>query len=540
MKDLLTNLTIIINQKNGKKIIWIFLIFDILIFIKFLLKEKNQIKNTNQTLKIFGSRQKKSRRENFIKLNNYNIYMKNTENFSKNKYLILLPDKNCPKKELKTIFFKPEQSLKYAKLKKKDISLESREKEETVPSAFVENLADIRTKFLKRAGFNIDQKMGSYNIYLTPYNFKKNFIEGLTPFIYNKFQKINKYFNYMEYISKSSLYSNYKNFKDRYPNDYDYMFETYSYPEQKNIIKKKFKNYIINESNYLWMIKPKLASLGNNISILKDFSQIKLKDYIITKFLDNPHLINGYKYDIRFHGLISSIKPLKLYLYNEGFVRFCSEKYNFSTYSLDNKYEFITNIYLNKKNKEKYIYPKNSSEIEKSHLWNLETLKNYYKRNNINYNKIYSEVSDIFIKSLLTVREKLIKTILNYKLKFSNFYHLIGFDIILDENLKPYLLEFNRRCSLRDDNVAEKNYVYNLIVDTLNIIGITTEKNYNDNKNKKEILKNVIEDNLCELVRPRGGYELIFPKKDNFKKYMKFFGGSIPKEDKELWNNLFN
>ena len=141
---------------------------------------------------------------------------------------------------------------------------------------------------------------------------------------------------------------------------------------------------------------------------------------------------------------------------------------------------------------------------------------------------------------MISVREKIIKNIENNKLEASNFYHLIGFDIILDENLKPYLLETNRRCGFRADNDAERYYTYNIVADTLNIIGLR-QKNLNnvvDVKNKKDLLKENLEESLCELDRPRGGYELIFPLKNNVDKYKKFFGENIPEEDLELWRQL--
>ena len=105
--------------------------------------------------------------------------------------------------------------------------------------------------------------------------------------------------------------------------------------------------------------------------------------------------------------------------------------------------------------------------------------------NNINYDKIFSEVGDIFIKMMITVREKIINYIEKTKLQCSNFYHLIGFDIILDENLKPYLLETNRRCGFRNDNDAEKYYTYNIVVDTLNIVGLRPN-NFNFISEKKD------------------------------------------------------
>ena len=126
--------------------------------------------------------------------------------------------------------------------------------------------------------------------------------------------------------------------KELFPYEYNYMLESYSYPEDKDIIYDKFKDFSINfqsiflnssvdgeekkhrkkkdssKDNY-WLIKPKLASVGEGIKILNSFENIEKLDnnFYITKLLNNPHLIRGYKYDIRFHGLISSIKPLKLY-----------------------------------------------------------------------------------------------------------------------------------------------------------------------------------------------------------------------------------
>ena len=318
------------------------------------------------------------------------------------------------------------------------------------------------------------------------------------------------------------------------------MLETYSYPEDKIIINKKFTNYTLSRNDDVWMIKPTMGSLGLKISILTNFSKINLKSYLITKYLYNPHLIKGFKYDLRFHGLVSTIKPLKLYLYNEGLVRLASEKYNFSITNPDNRYTFLTNLFINKKNKNKFIYPKNLPNMEESNLWNLETFQKYCARNDINYTQIFTEVGDIFIKMMITVREKIINYIKINDLEYSNFYHLIGFDIILDENLKPYLLETNRRCGFRDDNDAEKYFTYNIVADTLNIIGIRSKKFnvVNEQKNKEDLLKENLEESICELDRPRGGYKLIFPLKNNVEKYKKFFGNNISEEDQEFWKQL--
>ena len=475
--------------------------------------------------------------------NTYNIHMDNIEDFYTSQILFLLPGNQCPNRNLKTFFFKPIYPLissKYIKFQEKNISLKLIDEKENAPTVYTNETDEIREILLAKMGIKLNTEMSVNNLYMTKYQISKKFAKNMNNVINSKYQKINRFYNFNEYVSKSLLYINYKPFHDKFPNDYNYMLETYSYPNEQEEIEQKFKNYKLEKNDDIWMVKPNMGSLGLQISILTNFTNIKLKKFLITKYLYNPHLIKGYKYDLRFHGLVSTIKPLKLYLYNEGLVRLASEKYNFSITDPNNKYAFLTNLFINKKNKNKFIYPKNMKDMEESNLWNLETFQKYCARNNINYDKIFSEVGDIFIKMMITVREKIINYIEKTKLQCSNFYHLIGFDIILDENLKPYLLETNRRCAFRNDNDAEKYFTYNIVVDTLNIVGLRP-KNMNfisEKKNKEELIKENLEESFCELDRPRGGYKLIFPLKDNVDKYKKFFGDNISEEDEGLWKSL--
>ena len=226
---------------------------------------------------------------------------------------------------------------------------------------------------------------------------------------------------------------------------------------------------------------------------------------------------------------------MKLYIYNEGFVKISSVKYNFS--NLENKFSFITNVGFQKKS-DKYKYPKTKEEIKDSNLWNLSILKEYYSKNGFDYDKLFEEVKDIFIKMVFSIRKKLIENIEKNNLKNSNFYHLLGFDILLDNNLKPILLDVNEYGALHNDNAAENAYIYNLIIDTLNLIGITNIEENNDHITPKEEFKNELEYNLCELEKPRGGYKLIFPLKKNIEKYKKLYLNDIPSEDLEFWKYL--
>ena len=43
--------------------------------------------------------------------------------------------------------------------------------------------------------------------------------------------------------------------------------------------------------------------------------------------MQNPYLLDGLKFDIRLYVLVLSCDPLKIFLYEEGMVRFATHKY---------------------------------------------------------------------------------------------------------------------------------------------------------------------------------------------------------------------
>ena len=68
------------------------------------------------------------------------------------------------------------------------------------------------------------------------------------------------------------------------------------------------------------------------------------------KYINNPHLINGLKYDLRVYVLVTSFNPLKVYIYTDGLVRFATEKYSNDPAQLSKKFIHLTNFSVNKKN----------------------------------------------------------------------------------------------------------------------------------------------------------------------------------------------
>lgn len=79
------------------------------------------------------------------------------------------------------------------------------------------------------------------------------------------------------------------------------------------------------EPNALFILKPVASSCGRGIKVASATTKINRREGILaSKYLMNPHLINGLKYDLRVYVLVTGFNPLKVYIYNDGLVRFAT------------------------------------------------------------------------------------------------------------------------------------------------------------------------------------------------------------------------
>lgn len=78
------------------------------------------------------------------------------------------------------------------------------------------------------------------------------------------------------------------------------------------------------------------------------FLKFNLLYFFSSRYIDNPLLIGGKKFDLRLYVLVTSFRPLKAYLFKLGFCRFCTVKYDTSVTELDNMYVHLTNVSVQK------------------------------------------------------------------------------------------------------------------------------------------------------------------------------------------------
>ena len=73
---------------------------------------------------------------------------------------------------------------------------------------------------------------------------------------------------------------------------------------------------------------------------------------VVCEYVNNPLLIDGYKFDLRVYVALLSINPLRVYIYQDGLARFATQKYHLSVNGnlKQQKYVHLTNYSLNKHN----------------------------------------------------------------------------------------------------------------------------------------------------------------------------------------------
>ena len=326
-----------------------------------------------------------------------------------------------------------------------------------------------------------------------------------------KYQKFNHFPCTYQLGRKDNLFKHFKSFKRLVPDLYNYIPSTYILPMDSNNFEAELKK----NKKCVWIAKPVNMSRGRGIRLIcneNDYKKLYKKNknnkdnkiidnnaqlFLISRYLDKPHLLNNKKYDLRIYVLVGSFTPLKIYLYYNGLVRFATENYEKGNY--DNVFIHLTNYAINKKNPNYKKNLKNNKEIDDldeleedeeqeddSSKWSLVEYKKYFKKDINSFNKIWKQIGDIVIKTILTVFEYNCREMSGNK--NNNLFEIYGFDILIDESLRAWLLEVNVNPSLHCTSPLDLSIKTDLIIDIFNLVGIAPF-NHNNNEELYDISK---------------------------------------------------
>ena len=116
-------------------------------------------------------------------------------------------------------------------------------------------------------------------------------------------------------------------------------------PRQLNDVIKAIK-----EESAVMILKPSDLAEGRGIEIHNKVSTIiKSKAHLAQRYIMNPMLIDKKKFDFRIYVTVTSLNPLNIYIYTEGFLRKCSKEYSADASKINDKFIHLTNYEVQKK-----------------------------------------------------------------------------------------------------------------------------------------------------------------------------------------------
>ncbi|XP_046406892.1 tubulin monoglutamylase TTLL4-like isoform X3 [Ischnura elegans] len=362
---------------------------------------------------------------------------------------------------------------------------------------------------IKNTGFDLvrhcDEFVGSWAKNLSPSGFSH----------VKESQKINHIPGGFYIGRKDSLCNNLKKMKNVYgAAEYYFVPETYVLPGDIYFLKQEWNEAEEKKESTKWIVKPPAGARGSGVAVIHSWGQIPhSKPIVVQKYIANPYLIDSTKFDLRVYVLITSVHPLRLYVYEEGLVRFASDVYSPDTSTLSDKYVHLTNYSVNKKSS-RYMANQDPSACQ-GHKWTLSSLWSFLREKNINVDGLWEKIVDIAIKTFLS-GESAISRCSNTCLS-SNYpaYELFGLDIILDDELKPWLLEVNISPSLNTASKLDMSVKGPMMSELLNLVGYhLPPSNQISVSCRRKLIKQLMGAQLNEEAEGSGSYPgLVFDKR---------------------------
>lgn len=154
--------------------------------------------------------------------------------------------------------------------------------------------------------------------------------------------------------------------------------------------------------------------------------------------------------------MVTSYQPLTCFMYRDGFARFSSTRFTMVKGDLTNNYVHLTNVAIQKKGED--------YDAESGGKWDVRSLKLYLisKFGLDRVNTLFFNIQLICIRSLLSVQKVIISD--------KHSFELYGYDVLIDAELKPWLIEVNASPSLSANTPKDYQMKLALLHDTIAVV----------------------------------------------------------------------
>uniref|UniRef100_A0A665WES0 Tubulin--tyrosine ligase-like protein 5 n=1 Tax=Echeneis naucrates TaxID=173247 RepID=A0A665WES0_ECHNA len=379
-------------------------------------------------------------------------------------------------------------------------------------------------RILTNHGFHeVHPNSNDYNLMWTGAHLRPYILRSL-----QDFQKVNHFPRSYELTRKDRLYKNIQRMQQTHGfKNFHIVPQTFVLPSEY----QEFCNFFAKDRGP-WIIKPVASSRGRGIYLVSNPNQISMDENIlVSRYINNPLLIDEFKFDVRLYVLITSYDPLIIYVYEEGLARFATVKYDRTSKNIKNTFMHLTNYSVNKKSSD-YVSCDDPEVEDYGNKWSMSAVLRYLKQEGKDTTLLMRQVEDLIIKAILSAELQIATACKMFVPHKTNCFELYGFDVLIDSNLKPWLLEVNLSPSLACDAPLDLKIKASMIADMFSLVGFVCQdplsrQPRSDRVTQDQSLKNPAPSRtqikvlrrIKEEYERRGGFIRIFPTTETWELY---------------------
>ncbi|XP_071541853.1 tubulin polyglutamylase TTLL5-like [Panulirus ornatus] len=333
----------------------------------------------------------------------------------------------------------------------------------TMTFKFSQSDSKLIRMLMEAHGFvEVDSNSSFFNLYWGNAHFNPNEIRQL-----QDWQKVNHFPRSSELTRKDRLYMNIKRMQRQFGVKlFDFIPTSFILPTEY----RDFCDTHLRERG-TWIVKPVASSQGKGIYLINQVDQVPADETsLLCRYIESPLLVDGYKCDLRLYVGVTSLDPLVVYLYEEGLVRLATVKYQHGK-NLWNPCIHLTNYSVNKFHSN-YVQNEDPEVDDQGNKWSLSAFLRHLKSQGIDTGALMRSVEDVIIKSLLAASYQMNTATNMFVPHHRNCFELYGFDILIDSQLKPWVLEVNLSPSLNIDQPLDLKIKSAMLADLFSLVGI--------------------------------------------------------------------
>ncbi|XP_043372135.1 tubulin polyglutamylase TTLL5 isoform X9 [Dermochelys coriacea] len=316
-------------------------------------------------------------------------------------------------------------------------------------------------------GFHeVHPNSSDYNLMWTGSHLKPYLLRTLSDI-----QKVNHFPRSYELTRKDRLYKNVSRMQ------YTHGFKTFHILPQTFILPAEYQEFCCSyaKDRGPWIVKPVASSRGRGVYLINNPNQISLEENIlVSRYINNPLLIDDFKFDVRLYVLVTSYDPLVVYLYEEGLARFATVRYDQGTKNIKNQFMHLTNYSVNKKSGD-YVSCDDPEVEDYGNKWSMSAMLRYLKQEGKDTTTLMANVEDLIIKTIISAELAIATACKTFLPHRGSCFELYGFDVLIDATLKPWLLEVNLSPSLACDAPLDLKIKASMISDMFTLVGFVCQ-----------------------------------------------------------------